>query len=136
MKADALMGKGPQAPAAPAATMGKGGKGGKGEAKADFRGPAGLFVAAGAPCASVGVLNASISFSRNLTPSTALKRADWDCSVCGNTNWARRQTCNMCQSAKPNVVAVRLLCRSPRQRRCLASKNSFEETRTQNLWLA
>lgn len=36
-----------------------------------------------------------------------ISRLDWNCSTCGNTNWARRMTCNMCQSAKPSTVAVR-----------------------------
>ncbi|XP_037785571.1 zinc finger Ran-binding domain-containing protein 2-like [Penaeus monodon] len=25
---------------------------------------------------------------------------DWQCSKCGNVNWARRQTCNMCNAPK------------------------------------
>lgn len=29
---------------------------------------------------------------------------DWTCSGCGNTNWARRSTCNMCNQPKPGTV--------------------------------
>lgn len=25
---------------------------------------------------------------------------DWSCAKCGNVNWARRQTCNMCNQPK------------------------------------
>ncbi|CAL5219311.1 g1119 [Coccomyxa viridis] len=31
---------------------------------------------------------------------------DWTCSGCGNTNWARRNTCNMCNTPKPGTVDV------------------------------
>lgn len=32
------------------------------------------------------------------------KEGDWTCSGCGNTNWARRNTCNMCNTPKPGTV--------------------------------
>lgn len=45
------------------------------KAEKDFRGPEGLF-----------------------------KKGDWTCTVCGNVNWERRQTCNKCQNQKPNIA--------------------------------
>lgn len=30
--------------------------------------------------------------------------ADWTCTGCGNVNWARRGTCNMCNTPKPGTM--------------------------------
>lgn len=32
---------------------------------------------------------------------------DWMCAKCGNVNWARRQTCNLCNAKKLADVEVR-----------------------------
>ncbi|EDO36097.1 predicted protein, partial [Nematostella vectensis] len=32
---------------------------------------------------------------------------DWICSKCGNVNWARRNSCNMCNNAKFSKVEAR-----------------------------
>jgi RNA-binding protein FUS len=32
---------------------------------------------------------------------------DWACSSCGNMNWERRNTCNLCGTAKPGTVDTR-----------------------------
>lgn len=32
---------------------------------------------------------------------------DWQCSKCANVNWARRQTCNMCNAPKFSDVEER-----------------------------
>ena len=32
---------------------------------------------------------------------------DWDCTLCGNTNWSWRSNCNRCQTAKPITLQVR-----------------------------
>lgn len=32
---------------------------------------------------------------------------DWQCSKCANVNWARRQTCNMCNAPKFTDVEER-----------------------------
>eukprot|EP00878_Enallax_costatus_P038278 GHUV01043467.1.p1 GENE.GHUV01043467.1~~GHUV01043467.1.p1 ORF type:complete len:122 (-),score=33.22 GHUV01043467.1:606-971(-) len=29
---------------------------------------------------------------------------DWACTSCGNTNWERRKTCNLCGAPKPGTV--------------------------------
>eukprot|EP00277_Geminigera_cryophila_P022653 CAMPEP_0179464476 /NCGR_PEP_ID=MMETSP0799-20121207/46282_1 /TAXON_ID=46947 /ORGANISM="Geminigera cryophila, Strain CCMP2564" /LENGTH=125 /DNA_ID=CAMNT_0021268277 /DNA_START=39 /DNA_END=413 /DNA_ORIENTATION=- len=30
------------------------------------------------------------------------KEGDWHCTMCMNLNWARRDTCNVCQTGKPD----------------------------------
>lgn len=37
-------------------------------------------------------------------PPGLFKADDWMCSGCGNMNWARRDRCNMCNTAKPGTV--------------------------------
>ncbi|EIE25454.1 hypothetical protein COCSUDRAFT_61671 [Coccomyxa subellipsoidea C-169] len=37
-------------------------------------------------------------------PPGMFNEGDWTCSGCGNTNWARRSTCNMCNQPKPGTV--------------------------------
>ena len=32
------------------------------------------------------------------------KKEDWGCPTCGNTNWAKRDHCNMCGTKKPSWV--------------------------------
>jgi len=32
------------------------------------------------------------------------KQGDWKCPMCGNINWERRDTCNVCQTKKPGTA--------------------------------
>ena len=38
-----------------------------------------------------------------------VKGPDWDCTLCGNTNWSWRSNCNRCQTAKPITMQVTLV---------------------------
>lgn len=35
---------------------------------------------------------------------------DWTCVSCSNVNWARRTTCNICNTAKPKAALVIYVC--------------------------
>ena len=45
-----------------------------------------------------------ITASKTSLCAGMFKEGDWTCSGCGNTNWARRNTCNMCNTPKPGTV--------------------------------
>lgn len=32
---------------------------------------------------------------------------DWNCGMCGNTNWAKRAACNVCNTARPGGAVDR-----------------------------
>ncbi len=37
-------------------------------------------------------------------PPGLFKTTDWTCALCGNVNWERRTTCNICQHSKPALA--------------------------------
>ncbi len=45
-----------------------------------------------------------IDFARG--PPGLFSTADWTCPSCGNTNWARRDMCNMCGGKKPTLAGA------------------------------
>jgi hypothetical protein len=36
-------------------------------------------------------------------PVGLFKKGDWTCTMCGNVNWERRDTCNICNNKKPGM---------------------------------
>lgn len=33
---------------------------------------------------------------------------DWQCAMCGNVNWARRDTCNICNHPRAGKIEARV----------------------------
>jgi len=95
-QADAAMGKG----SSPAFTGagGKGGKGGKGDGGGGAGGKGGKGLGGG--------FGGGLAVADPRGPPGLFVKADWDCPSCGNTNWARRSSCNMCNTSKPNIATV------------------------------
>jgi len=45
---------------------------------------------------------------RGRGPEKDVKGPDWDCTLCGNTNWSWRNNCNRCQTVKPVTLQVNI----------------------------
>ena len=44
---------------------------------------------------------------KHLPPTIDDKVGDWQCAACGNWNWARRKSCNMCNAAQGGLMSVK-----------------------------
>uniref|UniRef100_A0A0G4HC89 RanBP2-type domain-containing protein n=1 Tax=Chromera velia CCMP2878 TaxID=1169474 RepID=A0A0G4HC89_9ALVE len=42
----------------------------------------------------------------NAPAGAVFKKGDWPCPSCGNVNWAKRDTCNICNAPKPSAETM------------------------------